>query len=111
MLVATRILKLRQPDGVTDIPVRIYMPQQEASGAWGCRFEIDWPDSLSRKTIFGVDAIQSLVLALQMIGFEIYTSDYHEADELYFDTPGEGYGFPVMPPYRDLLQGEDARYL
>lgn len=46
-----------------------------------------------------------------MIAFEIYTSEYHEAGELYFDTPGEGYGFPVMPPYRDLLQGEDARSL
>lgn len=55
--------------------------------------------------------MQALVLALQMIGFEVYTSDYHEAGELYFDKLGEGYGLPVMPPYRDLLQGEDAKHL
>jgi len=111
MLIATRILKLRQADGETEIPVRIYAPQPEASGSWACRFEIAWPERPSDKTIFGVDAMQSLVLALQLIGFEIYTSDYHEANELYFDTPGEGYGFPVMSAYRDKLQGEDAKYL
>ena len=111
MLIATRVLKLRQPDGETEIPVRVYMPQQENTGSWGCRFEIGWPDRPSDRTIFGVDAMQSLVLALQMIGFETYTSGYHEANELYFDKPGEGYGFPVMAPYRDLLQGDDARFL
>jgi len=111
MLVATRILKLRQADGETQIPVRIYAPQPEASGSWGCRFEIAWPERPSDKTIFGVDAMQSLVLALQMIGFEIHTSSYHEANELYFDRPGEGYGFPLMSAYRDMLQGEDVKYL
>ena len=111
MLIATRVLKLRQADGETEIPVRIYTPQPNSAGSSGCRFEISWPERPSDRTMFGVDAMQALVLALQMIGFEIYTSEYHEAGELYCDTPGEGSGFPVMPPYRDLLQGEDARSL
>ena len=111
MLIATRMLKLLRPDGETEIAVRIYMPRQERAGSWGCRFEIAWPERPTDRTIFGVDAMQSLILASQMIGFELYTSEYHEANELYFDKPGEGYGFPVMPAYRDLLQGEDAKYL
>jgi hypothetical protein len=58
MLVATRVLKLRQADGETDIPVRVFMPRQEDAGSWGCRFEIAWPDRPSDRTIFGVDAKQ-----------------------------------------------------
>lgn len=110
MLIASRVLKLRRLDGVADVAVRIYAPVEDA-GSWFCRYEIDWPERSSDRTIFGVDAMQSLVLALQMIGFEIYTSAYHEAGELYFDRPGEGYGFPVLAPYRSMLQGEDAKYL
>ena len=48
---------------------------------------------------------------MQMIGAEIYTSKYHKAGELCWETPGKGYGFPVVPTLRDLLQGDDAKYL
>jgi hypothetical protein len=46
------------------------------------------------------------VAALYAIGAEIYSSSYH-----YLDNPGGGYGFPAVPTLRDLLQGDDAKYL
>lgn len=55
--------------------------------------------------------MQAMVLALQMIGFEIYNSEFHESGKLYGEKGRRGYGFPVMAAYRDLLQGDDAKYL
>jgi len=62
-------------------------------------------------TIGGFDSMQALVLALQTIGAEIYSSNYHKVGNLFFDKPRSGYGFPVVPTLRDLLQGADAKYL
>lgn len=111
MLIASRELTLRNGNGDIKIPVRVYSPTREATGTWACRYEIGWPDQKSNKEIFGVDSIQAIVLALQTIGAELYTSNYHEAGRLFFDKPGDGYGFPVVPTFRDLLQGADAKYL
>lgn len=111
MQIGSRELTLRDGGNAIKIPVRLFMPRLDAAGAWGCRYEIDWPDKMSAKEIFGFDSMQAIVLALQMIGFEIYTSEYHESGRLYWDKRGNGYGFPVMSEYRDLLQSDDAKYL
>ena len=110
MLIATRVLKLRQPEGDTDIGVRIHAPV-ETDGSWVCRYEVDWPGESHEMEMGGVDAVQALVAALYAIGAEIYSSSYHKEGRLYLDKPGEGYGFPVVPMLRDLLQGDDAKYL
>jgi len=55
--------------------------------------------------------VQALELALKMIGSEIYTSEYHKAKMLTWEKPGNGYGFPVPQNMRDLLEGDDAKYL
>jgi hypothetical protein len=62
-------------------------------------------------SVGGFDSAQALVLALQTIGAEIYSSTYHKSGQLFTDKPGNGYGFPVVPTLRDLLQGDDAKYL
>jgi len=111
MLIASRILKLRTAEGEKEISIRIFAPEQEKTGAWGCRYEIDWPEGCHALTIGGFDAMQALVLALQAIGAGLYSSDYHKTGDLFLDAPGSGYGFPVVPTYRDLLQGDDAKYL
>lgn len=111
MLIGSRDLTLRNKDGDIQIPVRLYAPQLESTGAWGCRIEIEWHDKMSTKTIFSFDSMQAIVLALQCIGAEIYSSGYHESGQLFSDKPGNGYGFPVVPTYRNLLQGDDAKYL
>jgi hypothetical protein len=65
----------------------------------------------SELSVGGIDSVQTLVLALKTIGAEIYSSSYHESGKLFVDKPGGGYGFPVVPTHRDLLQGDDKKYL
>ena len=55
--------------------------------------------------------MQAIVLALQMIGAGIYSSSYHEQGKLFWESGRKGYGFPVMSSYRDLMQGDDLKYL
>jgi hypothetical protein len=108
VLIAHRRLIISSPSGDTDVPVRLFQPEQE-DGMWICRYEIDWPNQ--RKSYFGagVDGMQALILALRTIGVEIYTSEYHKAGTLRWFEPGRGYGFPVGGNLRDLLIGDDAK--
>jgi hypothetical protein len=109
MIIATRVLSLR--DGTIDIeiPIRIFAPEQ-SDRAWFCRYEIDWPEGRQDMTAWGTDSVQAIVLALQMIGADIYTSSYHKSGKLKHEAPGRGYGFPVPASIRDLREGDDAIY-
>ena len=109
MLIATRVLKLHESGGEREIPVRIFAPEQSGRD-WGCRSIIGWPDGEQEMTLYGIDGAQALVHTLQMIGARLYTSDYHESGALYWDEPGQGYGFPVMANIRDLLIGSDKKF-
>lgn len=109
MIVATRTLKLRTKNGSIDVPVRISAPER-AQVDWTCHFEIDWPQDKVERFAQGVDAIQALHMAMQMIGAQLYASIHHEAGNLMWLEPGRGYGFPVPQSIRDLLVGDDARY-
>jgi hypothetical protein len=108
MLIATRVLKLRRTTGEIEIPIRIFAPKQEAN-SWSCKLEVDWPDSTLAMAAGGVDAIQALHIALQIVGAQIYASDHHASGNLMWLEPGKGYGFPVPYNIRDLLVGDDKR--
>ncbi|MGE0034658.1 MAG: hypothetical protein AB7S93_03405 [Xanthobacteraceae bacterium] len=110
MVIATRILKLRSATRDIEIPVRIFAPEQEAA-SWSCKFEVDWPDGMVTMSAGGIDAVQALDLALKMIGAQIYASDHHASGKLMWEAPGKGYGFPVGKNLRDLLVGDDKKYL
>ena len=58
-------------------------------------------------TAHGADALQALVIALQMIGAELYASEYHKLGQLFVEGQ-QGYGFPVAQNIRHLLVGFDA---
>ncbi|NVN87536.1 MAG: hypothetical protein HXX15_15780 [Rhodopseudomonas sp.] len=109
MVIATRILRLRD-DEASQIPVRIFAPA-ESDHCWQCYFEIGWPQGLQRKYAGGADAIEALEHAMRLIGTLLYSSDLHETGRLMWDQPGRGYGFPVPRGIRDLLIGDDARFL
>ncbi len=109
-MIATRILKLKRDHEDFDIEIRIYAPAGEAR-VWSCRYEIDWPEGRQVMNASGVDSMQALVLALYMIGADIYSSSYHKSGRLVFDEPGRGYGFPVASSIRDLLLGDDRKYM
>jgi hypothetical protein len=111
MLIATRTLLLRDNDIDHDVVIGVFAPVPDRDGGWSCTYEIGWPDRKRTMTAGGVDAVQALLSALQMIGAELYASDHHKAGSLRFETPGRGYGFPVPGNARDLLEGDDAKYL
>lgn len=109
MIIATRTLQLRTKNGIVEIPIRVFAPERAAVD-WSCRFEIEWPEGKLERFAAGIDAVQALLFALQMIGAIIYASQYHEKGNLQWLEPGRGYGFPVANSIRDLLIGDDARY-
>jgi len=106
MVIATRVLTLRQAPADIPVPVRIFAPE-ERDIDWACQFEIEWPDETITMDAMGVDAVQALELAMKMIGAFIYTSDHHASGNLIWEAPGRGYGFPVSHNIRDLLVGDD----
>jgi hypothetical protein len=111
MKIAQRVLILRESDRDTEIPITIFSPVQDKPGAWYCRYDVGWPEGLRSSEAWGVDGIQALLIALGKIGAELYTSNYHKSGRLQWREQGEGYGFLVAPSLRDLLVGDDAKYL
>ncbi len=108
MLIATRVLKLRRNTGDIEIPIRIFAPKHEGT-SWSCKLEVDWPDGTLTMAAGGVDAVQALELALNIIGAQIYASDHHASGKLMWLEPGKGYGFPVTHNIRDMLVGDDKK--
>jgi hypothetical protein len=109
MTVATRNLIVKTGALEVDVPISIFAPER-AEVDWICRFEIGWPEGTARRYAAGIDSAQALVFALQMVGAEIYASDYHATRKIVWLEPGRGYGFPVPNGIRDLLVGDDARF-
>ena len=110
MVIASRSLQLLRNHSATEIPIRIYLPEQESATAWSCRYEIDWPHGEWKHAAWGVDSVQAILIALQLIGSEIHASEYHRSGQLMLDEPGRGYGFPVTNGIRDMLIGDDAKF-
>ncbi len=106
MKIAQRQLHYSDNGRPIEIPIVINAPIQ-ADGAWSCEWSIGWPHGVRAARGYGADSIQAVRLTLEMIGAEIYSSPYHASGQLYFESPGNGYGFPVPSNLRDLLIGED----
>ena len=109
MLIATRTLTLRSERGKQPIQIRLFAPVED-NRTWKCQYEIDWPDRPRKFYGAGIDGPQALYAALQMIGLDIYRSQYHASGNLYLDAPGRGYGFPVPKDLRSQLIGDDLLY-
>ncbi len=109
MIIVNRSLTYKTSTANIDIPIIVYLPQR-GEHDWNCDYDIAWPDEKRRGFGYGIDSTQALLLALHAIGTDIYTSDYHQSGQLYWEKPGRGYGFPVPSIIRDLLIGDDARF-
>lgn len=107
MLIVSHRLFLKTEAGDGVIEINIHKPEP-ATTSWSCRYEIDWPEGRQVRDASGIDALQALVLALQMIGADIYTSAYHREGRLRAYDTDKGYGFPVPTSLRNLLVGVDA---
>lgn len=109
-MVLVRTLNVRRDTHIHQLHIRIYAPREE-DGVWMCRYEVDWPEGMKTMDAAGSDAIQALHIAMCMIGAELYTSSYHEEGDLLPWGDWKGYGFPIGGADRDLLVGDDAKYL
>jgi hypothetical protein len=110
MIIGTRTLKLEKNNSTSNVAVRVYSPEQREED-WICRFEIDWPDGKVAQWGTGDDGIDAIFRALQMIGALLYASASHQQGKLSWLETGAGFGFPVPKNIRDLLEGDDKRYL
>src|ERR1700736_1856748 len=106
LLIATRQLKVHNPDKDLDVEIRLFKPVND-NGSWTRSYEVDWPTGTKESYGAGVDAIQAILLALQKIGIELYTSKYHQNGTLHWVEESAGYGFPVPKTMRDLVVGLD----
>jgi hypothetical protein len=107
MVILQRNLKTTADGTNIDIPVKLYLPVQTQGGDFKCDYEIGWPAKTRRFQAYGVDSIQSILLALQMIAIELYTSDLHKSKQLMWLKPDDGYGFPLAKGDRNLYVGAD----
>ena len=106
MIVLTRDLKVITNGGEVVVPVQVYRPVDEGDH-WRCWYDIGWPENPRSSYAAGIDSVQSLLLALQKIGAELYTSDAHRSGKLIWLERGVGYGFPVPTSIQDLYEGDD----
>jgi hypothetical protein len=96
MIIARRTLTLRQQGQNHPVEVTLAAPRFE-TGCWLYCYEIHWPSGPRRFYGAGADSTQALVIAMQMVSAELYTSAPGKAGELFFETPGTGVGFPGPP--------------
>ena len=111
MIVASRILKLRTSDGHADVLINIFLPRQDPDGGWMCAYEINWPDKPWTSAAGGLDSMQALLCAMQKIGLDLYFSDAFKSGKLNWNADWHGFGLPVPQNARDMLIGEDAKFL
>jgi hypothetical protein len=107
MIIAQRILTGVTETRKINIPVKFYLPEKLANGDYQCRFEIGWPNGAKKTAAMGVDAVQSLLGAMQMAAALAYTNPMHEKGQLYWLEMGAGYGLPLPKSIRDLSVGDD----
>ena len=106
MIIARRMLFIRTDAAPSPVPVTLFAPQ-DCGDHWSCTYEIGWPEGVRRFDGKGVDSVQALLIASQMIGIELYTSAHHKNGTLFSAGLEGGYGFPVAANCRDLLVGDD----
>lgn len=108
--IAVRNYSLVENGQRSDVTVRIFKPEPYPDeSTYRCRFRIEWPSETKELYACGVDAIQALLLALQMLGATIYTSQEVKEGRLVWLELGGGFGLPVPRNIDDVLQGDDRQ--
>ena len=80
--------------GGTELTCRFYRPVSDGQ-AFSCRYEIAWPDGARSRSVWGVDSIQSLLLAMQSVNADLLLHRERDALEVrWFD--GKELGLPPM---------------
>jgi hypothetical protein len=103
-----RTLSIVDGSTIQKMKIGINFPRKQAAGDFKCDFAIAWPDKPVSGTMYGVDAVQSLILSMNMIAFHLYRSNYHKERRMFWERIGDGYGFPLSQDFKSLAEGSDA---
>ena len=108
--IAVRQFSLVENGQRSDVTVRVFQPEPDPDGPdYRCEFQIEWPSGIKQRHAFGVDAIQALILSLDLLGAYINTSQAVKEGKLVWLEPGGGFGLPVPRNIEDILQGDDRQ--
>jgi hypothetical protein len=108
MIIAQRVLYANINSNKLEIRISIYCPRYD-NDQWTCDYEICWPKMIRKSSAFGIDAVQSLILALNKIAVELYTSEFHQNENLIWQEEMNGYGFPLSYNLKDISVGDDKK--
>ncbi|WP_404822962.1 DUF6968 family protein [Burkholderia metallica] len=62
-------------DSEYTVRIRIYRPEMVSVRDWRCTLEIMWPDRTVHREIWGIDGLQSLLLAMQAARAEFFSAE------------------------------------
>ncbi|MDP1736912.1 MAG: hypothetical protein Q8L23_05670 [Caulobacter sp.] len=81
-----------------EIRVRVFQPEFRPTGDFGCEIEIAWPEPRepTRRTIYGIDALQALQLALRHLPALLEGSPESKAGRIRFQGSSELGLFPLL---------------
>ena len=93
--IATRVFTI---DGQS-VECAFFKPELSEIG-FGCRYEIAWPEGLRSRTVFGVDAVQALVLAMQSAHTDLLVAREKDGRQVAW-LKQKSLGMPVAKPIAD----------
>ena len=103
---ARRALRGKTDKGDVEIAVTIFAPTADGAN-WSCVYEIEWPDLTRRNTALGVDPMQALILAQQLVGAGLYAARPGQIQTLDWLADDGSLGFPLPPSLRGFARGDD----
>ena len=104
-IIAARELSLADGSPVT---VELGLPYADGENPdYVCPYRIRGMGSGRVRCSFGIDPIQALMLAMQVIGTDLYSSDEYRSGSLRWFKPHDDLGLPVLPSFEDVLPKED----
>lgn len=104
--IARRILRGGTSSCEVDVTVTIFAPAADGEN-WSCVYEIEWPDLTRRNTALGVDPMQALILAQQLVGAGLYAARPGQIQTLDWLADDGSLGFPLPPSLRGFARGDD----
>jgi hypothetical protein len=105
--IARRELWLNEPTGPHPVIVELARPVPHPEGDFACPFRIEGLGDSKTRYAAGVDEIQSLLLALKLIGTILHTSDENQQSRLKSLDDEGSLGFPLPSNLSDLYRGHD----
>ena len=83
-----------------DVPCRFFKPQADR-GDFCCRYEVAWPEGTQSRTIYGVDEVQAMLLAMQSAHTDFLVAREDEGRNISW-LGDRRLGLPVADVIRDL---------